>query len=324
MNVRRFLAIWMTVLLLLAAGCSAGSKTSSSPSYSAESNTGISGAVDYGDMEKAEDSLPMTQTGGGQSESSVYQNAGAKLIRRAELAIQTTQFDQAVNTLDDLVLSHDGYYESASVYGGSYRDVNANRSGEYAIRIPAEQFRAFQSSVGSLGYVTSSTESSEDVGEQYYDTQARLKTQQTKQERLLSLLEKADTMEDIISLENALSDVEYQIEQLSSTLNRYDALISYSTFRISLNEVTKVTEEVGETASLSVKMSAGLLASVDGLVRGFQNFMIWISYHIFAVLILLAMAGGGSAVVLRNRGFFRKKKADQAARKNEDSQHHMD
>lgn len=184
-------------------------------------------------MEKAEDGLSMTQTGGGQPESSVYQNAGAKLIRRAELAIQTTQFDQAMKTLDGLVLSHDGYFESASVYGGSYRDVNANRSGEYVIRIPAEQFRAFQSSVGSLGYVTSSTESSEDVGEQYYDTEARLKTQQTKQERLQSLLEKADTMEDIISLENALSDVEYQIEQLSSTLNRYDALISYSPFHIS-------------------------------------------------------------------------------------------
>ncbi|MEA4934233.1 MAG: DUF4349 domain-containing protein [Lawsonibacter sp.] len=324
MNVKRFLAIWMTVLLLLAAGCSAGAKTSSSPSYGAESNTGTSGRMDYGEMEKAEDSLPMTQTGGSQSESSVYQNAGAKLIRRAELAIQTTRFDQAAKTLDGLVLSHDGYYESASVNGGSYRDVNANRSGEYVIRIPAEQFRAFQSSVGGLGYVTSSTESSEDVGEQYYDTEARLKTQQTKQERLLSLLEKADTMEDIISLENALSDVEYQIEQLSSALNRYNALISYSTFHISLNEVAKVTEEVGETASLSAKMSAGLLASVEGLVRGFQNFMIWISYHIFAVLILLAMAGGGTAVVLRNRTLFRKKEPDQADKEKEESQHHTD
>ena len=83
-----------------------------------------------------------------------------------------------------------------------------------------------------LGYITESSESSEDVGERYYDAETRLKTQRTKQERLLALLEQADTMEDIISLENALGDVEYQIEQLSSTLNRYDALISYSTFTI--------------------------------------------------------------------------------------------
>ena len=324
MKGKRVLAIGMTALFLLIAGCGAGSKTAPSPSYDADNNTGTSGAMDYLEMQKAEEGLPTTQTGSSQSESSVYQNAGAKLIRRAEVAIQSTQFDQAVKTLDELVLAHNGYYESASVYGGSYRDVNANRSGEYVIRIPAEQFRAFQSSVGSLGYVTSSTESSEDVGEKYYDTESRLKTQQTKQERLQSLLEKADTMEDIISLENALSDVEYQIEQMSSTLNRYDALISYSTFRISLYEVAKVTEEVGETASLSAKMSAGFLSSVEGLVRGFQDFLIWVSYHIFGVLILVAVMGGGSAVVLRNRGFFRKKKLNEAGKKKEDSQHHTD
>ena len=46
--------------------------------------------------------------------------------------------------------------------------------------------------------------------------------------------EKAETMEDIISLETALSDVEYEIEQLSSTLNRYDSLVSFATIRLDL------------------------------------------------------------------------------------------
>lgn len=323
MKVKRFLACGMAVLLLLAAGCSGGgSRNTASPSYQGESSAGAGGAMDYGDQENGKDRLPTAPAG--REDSSVYQNAGAKLIRRAELSIQTTEFDQAGKTLDGLVLSHGGYYESASVYGGSYRDKNASRSGEYIIRIPAEQFRAFQSSVGSLGYVTSSTESSEDVGEQYYDTEAHLKTQRTKQERLLSLLEKADTMEDIISLENALSDVEYQIEQMSSTLNRYDALISYSTFRISLNEVAKVTEEVGETASLGIKMSAGLKASVEGLVRGFQNLMIWISYHIFAVVIVLAVAAAGAVTALRTGTFRRTKKPNQDGKKNEESQKNID
>lgn len=52
-------------------------------------------------------------------------------------------------------------------------------------------------------------------------------------------------MEDIIALESALSDVEYQIEQYSSELNRYDALVAFATFTISLSEVGKVTQEVG-------------------------------------------------------------------------------
>ncbi len=52
-----------------------------------------------------------------------------------------------------------------------------------------------------MGYVTSKNESSKDVGEEYYDTEGRFKTRRTKQERLLTLLEKAETMEDILSLE---------------------------------------------------------------------------------------------------------------------------
>jgi len=191
----------------------------------------------------AAESLPMApEETGDRQDSQVYQNAGAKLIRRAELTIQTTEFDQEAEALNQLVVDNGGYF-----------NASARRSGEYIVRVPAGKFSDFQSSAGELGYVTSSTESSEDVGERYYDAESRLKTQRTKQERLLSLLEKAATMEDIIDLENALSDVEYQIEQLSSQLNRYDALIGYATFTIYLEEVAKVTEEVGETASLGQK-----------------------------------------------------------------------
>ena len=156
--------------------------------------------------------------------------------------------------------------------------------------MPAEKYSQFVTSAGDLGYVTSINETSEDVGEAYYDTEARLKTQRTKQERLLALLERAETMEDIIALENALSDVEYQIEQYSSTLNRYDALIGFATFNIYLNEVNRVTQEVGETASLGARMAAGFQASFRGLGQGFQNFLIWASYNIFLLVILAAVA----------------------------------
>ena len=215
---------------------------------------------------------------------------GLALNQQAELSIQTEQFDESRAALNKLVADCGGYFEVASDYGGSYRDAYANRSGEYTIRVPAEKYSQFFNSAGDLGYITNSTESSEDVGERYYDTETRLKTQRTKQERLLALLEKAETMEDIISLENALSDVEYQIEQYSSELNRYDALVGFSTFNIYLNEVGRVTEEVGETASLGQRMAAGFQASVRGLSQGFQNFLIWASYNVFLLVVLAAVA----------------------------------
>lgn len=307
---RKLFAISLAAILLLA-GCGGGSKTaedSQAPASGAtsdyEGENYLPDRENYWDMDSAEtapsEPMPAPPTPAGGSEpSSVYQNPGAKLIRRAELNIQTEQFDQSLEALNQLVNNCGGYFESANLYGGGRRDAYATRSGEYVVRIPAQQYNLFLSSTGDLGYVNSKTESSEDVGTQYYDIETRLKTQRTKQERLLALLERAETMEDIISLENALSDVEYQIEMYSSDLRRYDALINFSTFRIYLNEVRQITEEVGETASLGQRMAAGFQASFRGLGQGFQDLLVWVSYNLFLTAVLIGVAV--AAVVVGKR-----------------------
>ncbi len=288
------IALALAALLLLA-GCGGGggnteaAAPSAPPAPGAPTDNWVNESTDMG-WEAPQEPMPAPAEDAGQTESPVYRNSGAKLIRRAELTIQTEQFDQTAVALEALAAQYNGYFESSSEYGGSWRDVNARRSGEYVVRIPAEHYGSFLRSAGDLGYVTNKRETSEDVGEQYYDTEARLKTQRTKQERLLSLLEKAETMEDIIQLESALSEVEYQIEQYTSTLNRYDSLIGYSTFTIWLEEVRQVNQEVGETASLGERMAAGLAAGADNLVDGVQNLLIWLSYNLFSLLILAAAA----------------------------------
>ena len=240
------------------------------------------GAGMYDSAYDKEYDAPVLESSGG---SSVYQQSDVKLIRRASLTIQTTEFDQALVQLDALVGQFSGYYENAEIYSGSYNNKNANRSGNYTIRIPAEQYDAFLSQVGDVGHLTRKTESTENVGEAYYDLEARLKTQRTKQERLLALLEKADNMKDIIELESALSDVEYQIEQYSSSLKRYDGLIGYATITLNLNEVIKIVDEPTEKDSLWVRMGAGVVSSFDALVDTVEGFLLWVSYNVFALVI---------------------------------------
>ena len=202
-----------------------------------------------------------------------------------------------------------GYFESSSQRGGSYYNSNAQRRGEYVVRIPAEKYDEFRNGMGELGYVTYCNESTEDVGEQYYDTEARLKTLRTKQDRLLMLLEKAETMEDIITLESALSEVEYEIEQYSSTLNRYDGLISYATFTISVQEVLRVEEQAGEADTLWTRMKKGFSSGANDLVDGLQSLLVWISYNVFGILIFAAVAGGVVLILKKKalRGFRRKR-----------------
>lgn len=323
---QKLFALGLAAVLLLA-GCGGGSAGGAVtdqriPSSSAPSGNWSPDSENYWDMGIAEGDYapaPEAPSEPGASENqggSIYQNPRAKLIRRAELAIQTEQFDQSVEALKQLTADCGGYYENASLYGGSRRDVNAARRGEYTVRVPAEKYDQFLSGTGDLGYVTNKNENSEDVGERYYDTEARLKTQRTKQERLLALLERAETMEDIIALESALSEVEYQIEQYSSELNRYDALVGFATFNISLSEVGRVTEEVGETASLGQRMAAGFQSSLRSLGQGFQDFLIWVSYNIFLLVILAAVAV--VAVIVGRRELKKMRKQNRSDKKTEE------
>ena len=291
------------VLVLLLPACGSGGGNGAPADQTASSTPGAAGGetAEFGGIYEVESPSQSPQ------ESPVYQDPDAKLVRRAELYVETTEFDQAAQQLNEMVNQAGGYFESAAVEGGSYRNVNANRYGSYVIRVPEDAYTGFLQDAGELGYLASKTESTENISTQYYDTEARLKTLRTKQERLQALLAEAEVMEDIISLESALSDVEYEIEQYSSTMNQYDSFVSFSTIDLTLQEVTKVTEEPGETSSLGAKMAAGFSASLEGLVDGFQGMLIWISYHVFGLVVLAVIAAAG---VVIGRSILRKKRKE--------------
>lgn len=219
-------------------------------------------------------------------DSSVYSDPNAKIIRTARMTIQTLDFEKSIADLATLTETHGGYYETAQIESGGYYNQYARRSAYYVVRIPKENFVAFRDAIGSVGYIYSATEDTKDVGEEYYDTEARLETLTTKRERLLSLLDKAELMEDIISLESALADVQYEIDMHTSTLRKYDSLIDYSTFTINLDEVIKIDEEPGPQESFGAKLLNSLKDGWSDFVDGLQDFAFWFARNIITLVIL--------------------------------------
>ena len=175
-----------------------------------------------------------TADGGSADFSAVRQNA--KLILRADLTLETQDFDAASADLEKLTAETGGYIESSSLSGDK-----GSRSAYYTLRIPQEKFETFYAQLGDRAHVVYSSRSSEDITEQYTDIETRLATLQTKHERLLALLDQAGKMEDIISLENALADCEYEIDSLTGSKRHYDDLVGFSTFSVTLDEVQTLT-----------------------------------------------------------------------------------
>lgn len=296
----------LPLALLLAAAltaCSGGNSATmaAAPSAAAE----YKGEMDRPEEPAADMALSTTLRAAGAA-AGAY--ADAKLIQRADYEVQTTDYPTAETALEALVERCGGYFEYQETSGGGYYESAARRWGSFTIRVPKEQYDTFTGSVGGVGHVVSQSGSAEDVGQTYYDIELRLQTQRTKQERLLALLEKAATMEDIISLENALSETEYQIEQYTSDLKRYDSLIDFATIELRLTEVARISDEPGEVAPLGTRVASAFGEGLHSFGDGLGNLTVWLAYHAVGVAALLAvLAGAGLAVRrrLRKRGAVR-------------------
>lgn len=234
-------------------------------------------------------------------DSAVFDDPDAKVIRSANLTLQTLDFSQTVTDLAALTEKYGGYYETSQVDGGGYYDQNSSRSAYYVVRIPKENYTAFRNEIGDVGHLYHISEDAQDVGEEYYDTEARLTTLTTKRDRLLSLLEKADIMEDIISLESALADVQYEIDMYTSTLRKYDSLIDFSSFTINVYEVFEIKDEPGPQESFGTRLWASLKAGFSNFADSLQNFAFWFARNLIQLVIFAVVVFAAVRIVLAVR-----------------------
>ena len=173
-----------------------------------------------------------------------------------------------------------------------------SRYASYTLRVPQGKFETCFAQLGETCHVVSSSRWSEDVTEQYTDIETRLATLQTKHERLVELLGQAAQMEDIISLENALADCEYEIDSLTGEKRRYDNLVDLATITVSLREVQALTAVYGGTG-----FGAQLMQAAQSGWRGLAGFVRGAVLWAVAAwpLLLVAGVGGGAALRFRRR-----------------------
>lgn len=287
-----FLALCLTAGIL--AGCGGGGysgNTAEAPVPAPSAPAASAPAGDWAWDSAATESMAPS----GEAEEKGAGVQEAKRIYRADLWLETTAFDEAVTSLTALVERCGGWFEYSSQDGSGYR------SGNYTIRVPAEQFQPFLNQVGQLCHVTSQSTHTEDVSEAYYDTAGRLKTQQTKLERLQALLARAETMEDIITIESAISETEYQIENLSGTLRHYDALVDYATVSLNLQEVYRLSNVEEAPDSFAARIGSALSSGWASFVSGMENLAVGLAYSWTWLLILIVIAFAAFRILRRKK-----------------------
>ncbi len=258
--------------------------------------------AEYGVSDSLKAESPTLSTGSGKEDSFVSTSI-RKVIKTANLNLQTLDFAGFQTALDQKLAEAGAYLQYADVSGTDY--YGGRKSANYTIRVPEANLDLFLAGVEGIATVVNKTLGEEDVTLNYVDTEARIKTLEIEQERLLALLEKADNLDSIIMLEQRLSEVRYNIESYQSKLRTYDDKITYSTVRIYVYEVTRVQEKEPET--LWERISNGWEDTIYDISMGAQDFLVWavvnLPYLVFwgAVIVVLV-------VVLKKKSAKRKAK----------------
>ena len=213
--------------------------------------------------------------------------SGQKLIRTVELRAETEDLDTLLNQLAQQISTLGGYTEYQNVYnGGSYVSYRT-RSAELTIRIPADQLNSFLNEVEGFSNVISKTESVDDVTLQYTDTQGRVDALQAEHDRLVELMEKAETMSDLLEIEARLTDVRYELESVTSQLRVLDNQVSYATIELYIEEVEILTEV--EEPTVWERITSGLMRNLQNLGDSLVDLFVWVVVCSPQLLILAAV-----------------------------------
>ena len=278
---------FIIIISVLAAAillCSCGASDSSSYSGKMTEETGNSmpGWNAVADMDSTEmivsDALPEESvdapSSAGSSElPAQYDESERKIIKHKDISVETVEYDEFTSELTRLVDEYGGYIQASTQNGSSYYGSSL-RSSKYTIRIPAERFDEFTSVIGDLATVTYSYEYIDDVTEQYVDIEARLAALRAEQESFLNLMEKAQTIEEILQIQSYLTDVNYQFAPYTSRMKPYDSLIAYSTLTLDVTEVERIVPPSATNPSVFEQIKTNLSENLYNIGQDFKNMFV--------------------------------------------------
>ena len=201
---------------------------------------------------------PKDAPGAGGYVPGALDTAQRQVISQASVSMEVDEVPAAVAQVRTTAESLGGFVGQLSSSGGPERQQST-----MTIRVPQAEFFTALEHIKSLGKVRSENVGSEDVTERFIDLEARLRSALREEESLLSLLDKANQVSEILSIERELSRVRSDIERAQGQLNFLERRVDLSTITVSL---FPPDAEVAEppSGSLTIEVS-DVSRSVEGI-----------------------------------------------------------
>ncbi|MBW3606475.1 MAG: DUF4349 domain-containing protein [Actinobacteria bacterium] len=237
-------ALLLMIVMAVLAGCAGGAEDSGGDSgdapreEAAAEDAAVRGGEGDGDgAQEAEPAGGEEGSGDGLDiAAAVSQTAaiGDRVVRNGtmRLRVDDDTFDAAFERLVGL----------ADRFGGTVLASDATNTGDgstsgtVTLRVPAEDFDELLVAVGRIGEVERRSITSEDVSDEFVDLEARLRHNQAQEAFYLSLLDRADDVEDAIAVQQRVEGIQQTIEQIQGRLRFLKERTSFSRLTVELFE----------------------------------------------------------------------------------------
>jgi hypothetical protein len=205
------------------------------------------------------------------------------------LLVIVGDFSSAEEQLSRLIKEHHGIIAKSEISGSS----GSPRSGQWKVRVPVDEFEDFVKGAANLGVPQKNTTDSQDITEEYYDLEARIKNKKVEEERLRKHLDQSTgKLEEILAVERELSRVRGEIEHQEGRLRLLANLASLTTVTVAIQEIKNYVPPQAPTFAANIANtfsdSLGLLAAFGrGLVLVGAALVPWL-----VILLILAVPVG--------------------------------
>ena len=208
-----------------------------------------------------------------------------KKIRTVSMEIETKEITEKAKNLREKVKALSGYVESED-----FQDTDsytAYKRMYFTLRIPKDKMDEFLTYVEGEGRLRSRSESLEDVRLQYHDAQTHKKSLEKEQERVLAMMDKAENLDQLLILENRLTEIRYELENYGTQILEYDNKIDFATLHLTLTEKENLNK--GEQSFFD-RFHTGLEKNLYGIKLFFEGLILFLLIYFPQILFFLGIA----------------------------------
>lgn len=221
-----------------------------------------------------------------------------KLIYSCTVELETLTFDETVKNVKDLINKYDGFIESDSLYDSSYgwyySDYVKNSgtlSENIVVRVPTENYRDFLNDLDGNGKVINKSEKVTNITKSYNNTSTTIEVLEKEEDMLLEMMDKCNTIEEMIIVEERLSEVQRLLATQRTSLSNMDIDIAFSTISINIEEVVEYTRIVPADETFLERVAEAISDSCESFVEMLEDLVIWLIYVIpYAIICAIVVA----------------------------------